>query len=262
MASRLQDVHLRTTTALKPLATAVAEGTLHYDTDTGLITRSNKIVWETYSVAGGGTGDVVGPAVAVDSDIALFDGITGKLLKDSGLTIAQLVAMMGMVLIEEKTPVGVNTVTFASLGAYTHLKLIISARCDAAAVSTGILLFFNADLAANYDRQILSGTGAGASASEALAHNTQGIMLVAGATASAGMVGTAEILIPDYRGTVNQKMATATNSIKTSNAGGALTTRQTLNSWRNVAAITSLVVNLGAGINYVAPTKMSLYGLK
>ena len=33
-----------------------------------------------------GGGDVVGPAVAVNGDIALFDGVTGKLIKDSGLT--------------------------------------------------------------------------------------------------------------------------------------------------------------------------------
>ena len=37
-----------------------------------------------------GTGDVDGPASAVDSRIAAFDGTTGKLLKDSGKTIADL----------------------------------------------------------------------------------------------------------------------------------------------------------------------------
>lgn len=37
-----------------------------------------------------GTGDVDGPASAVDSRIAAFDGTTGKLLKDGGKTIADL----------------------------------------------------------------------------------------------------------------------------------------------------------------------------
>ncbi len=36
------------------------------------------------ATAGGGVGDVVGPAVAVDGDFALFDGTTGKLIKDAG----------------------------------------------------------------------------------------------------------------------------------------------------------------------------------
>jgi hypothetical protein len=38
--------------------------------------------------SGGGSGDVVGPASAVDNRVAFFDGITGKLIKDSGLTLS------------------------------------------------------------------------------------------------------------------------------------------------------------------------------
>lgn len=39
---------------------------------------------------GGGTGDVTGPASSVDNDIAVFDGVTGKIIKDGGKTIAQI----------------------------------------------------------------------------------------------------------------------------------------------------------------------------
>lgn len=39
---------------------------------------------------GGAAGDVVGPASAVADRIAVFDGATGKLIKDGGLTIADL----------------------------------------------------------------------------------------------------------------------------------------------------------------------------
>lgn len=38
--------------------------------------------------AGTGTGDVVGPASAIDSNLCAFDGTTGKLIKDSGLAQA------------------------------------------------------------------------------------------------------------------------------------------------------------------------------
>lgn len=41
-------------------------------------------------VLGSGTGDVVGPTGAVDSRIAVFDTTTGKLLKDGGKTIAEV----------------------------------------------------------------------------------------------------------------------------------------------------------------------------
>lgn len=37
--------------------------------------------------AGGGTGDVVGPASAIDNRIATFDGTTGKLIQDGGIGI-------------------------------------------------------------------------------------------------------------------------------------------------------------------------------
>ena len=40
---------------------------------------------------GTGTGDVVGPASAIDERIAVWDGLTGKLLKDGGKTINELV---------------------------------------------------------------------------------------------------------------------------------------------------------------------------
>lgn len=40
--------------------------------------------------SGSGSGDVTGPASSTDNDIAVFDGTTGKLIKDGGKTIAQV----------------------------------------------------------------------------------------------------------------------------------------------------------------------------
>ncbi len=42
--------------------------------------------WQT--IVGGGTGDVVGPASAVDGNFCSFNGTTGKLIKDSGISSA------------------------------------------------------------------------------------------------------------------------------------------------------------------------------
>lgn len=42
----------------------------------------------TFIPVGSGSGDVVGPAGAVNLRIAVFDGVTGKLIKDGGKTIA------------------------------------------------------------------------------------------------------------------------------------------------------------------------------
>lgn len=42
---------------------------------------------------GGGTGDVVGPAGATGNNIVTFDGATGKLIQDSGSSIADLISL-------------------------------------------------------------------------------------------------------------------------------------------------------------------------
>jgi len=49
-------------------------------------------IWAARRVAGSsGSGDVTGPGSAVDGDIAVFDGVTGKKIKDSGVAIDDLV---------------------------------------------------------------------------------------------------------------------------------------------------------------------------
>lgn len=44
---------------------------------------------------GSGDGDVVGPNSAVDSDVALFSGATGKIIKDSGVKLSGLLSRSG-----------------------------------------------------------------------------------------------------------------------------------------------------------------------
>lgn len=63
--------------------TSPASGYLRFYAKTG-----NQVCWKTSagaeSCTGSGTGDVVGPASATDSNFAGFDSTTGKLIKDSG----------------------------------------------------------------------------------------------------------------------------------------------------------------------------------
>jgi hypothetical protein len=53
MASRLQDVILRGLAAARPLATAVAKGTLYYSTDLGITEQSDGTAWNTYTDGAG-----------------------------------------------------------------------------------------------------------------------------------------------------------------------------------------------------------------
>ena len=57
-----------------------------------------------------GGGDVVGPASSVADRVALFDGTTGKLLKDGGKTIAQIRE------IEQNSQIGAYTMVLADAG--------------------------------------------------------------------------------------------------------------------------------------------------
>lgn len=64
MASRLQDVIQRGTAAARPLATAVAPGTLYYSTDTVTTDRSNGTIWETFADAAASVSSINAPRLA------------------------------------------------------------------------------------------------------------------------------------------------------------------------------------------------------
>jgi len=71
----------------------ILQGAMAYATDlpASPFGTYNGVSWDWQPLAGGGTGDVVGPASAVDSNFAAFDTTTGKLLKDSGIASDDIV---------------------------------------------------------------------------------------------------------------------------------------------------------------------------
>ena len=83
------------------------------------------------ATGGGGTGDVVGPAGATADDLAVFDTATGKLIKDGGSTIAQVVsaavsaAQSAILPIDLAANVGVSLLPFANLTAATGASILL-----------------------------------------------------------------------------------------------------------------------------------------
>ena len=91
-----------------------------------------------------GTGDVVGPASAVDDRIATFDGITGKLIQDGGKTIAELADLnTGQTLTNKTIDGDDNTIT--NIGASEVKADLITGQTELeeAAASTDFVLLYD-----------------------------------------------------------------------------------------------------------------------
>lgn len=126
------------------------DGALALNSD--LLVPSQKAV-KTYvdtEIAGvGGSGDVVGPASATDSAVALFDGTTGKLLKDSAAAYSAAGIGLGSVTNDAQTKAAIvpNTaptsgqILAGNAGGTAYAPVSVSG--DATLASTGALTLAN-----------------------------------------------------------------------------------------------------------------------
>ena len=105
----------------------------------------------TVNHVGGGTGDVVGPAGATDGNIALYDGATGKLIKDSTVSGADVIANNAKVTNATHT----GEVTGATV--LTADKTIISNQADTVITASDYILFGDADDSTNLKKDTVQG---------------------------------------------------------------------------------------------------------
>jgi hypothetical protein len=81
-------LYYSTTASAVPLAANLVPGELAINTNDGKLYYENSSgVVTLLAAASGASGDVVGPASATDTAVALFDGTTGKLIKNSLVTV-------------------------------------------------------------------------------------------------------------------------------------------------------------------------------
>ena len=145
---------------------------------------------------------------------------------------------------------------------YSHLKVIIHGRNDAAVTSAALAFVFNNDTSANYDYQnnLTRSAPNNVAAAAATSINFQSMV---GNSDTAGSAMYGEFLIPDYQGTVFRKGilggiwgkdgtdATGATVFQTATGGG---------EWRSTAAITRLKIFPSVG-NFMVGTRITLYGL-
>jgi hypothetical protein len=155
---------------------------------------------------------------------------------------------------------GAATVSFTSIvGTYKHLQIRSIQRNTTSGTGTQIgLVQFNSDTGTNYSRHNLVGNGSTASASATTSTTGvyMGVMPQAGDTANAFGASVMDIL--DYSNTNKYKTTRTLEGLDT-NGGGEANFRS--GSWRNTAAITSIVITPTSN-NFAQYSSFALYGVK
>jgi hypothetical protein len=145
-----------------------------------------------------------------------------------------------------------------------HLKALLIARGDTAAVATTIQLQFNGDTGANYDQ---GGMYHGASFSPvmtaddvAASTSLGGSCYIPGANANTAKAGLAQLDVPFYSNSTFHKIGLL-NGGEIEDTAATNNNLQSWNTiqWRSIAAITRVKVTLAAG-NFAAGSRLIVYG--
>jgi hypothetical protein len=95
----------------------LADGEPGWTTDTHkLFIGQGGTNYEVGGGGGGGVGDVVGPGSATDNAVARFDGTTGKLVQNSGVTITDLGELLASTLVSAGDVIGDTVIAAGSAG--------------------------------------------------------------------------------------------------------------------------------------------------
>ncbi len=174
-----------------------------------------------WTAAGSGAGNVVGPASATDGAVALFDGTTGKLLKN-GVVLGTAATVADNTLVHLA---GIETIT----GAKTFSSTITgSISGSAATLATGRTVAITGDLA--YTSGSFDGSGN--------VTGTGTLATVNSNTGSFGSTTSVPVITVNGKGLITAVSTATVSSLpsQTGNAGKYLTTDGTDASWGTVAS--------------------------
>jgi hypothetical protein len=146
---------------------------------------------------------------------------------------------------------------------FSHLMLKIVCRSDAPSGNTTLLLRFNGDSGANYDRELLFASAAATGAQEQLGATSMDVgwgSIIPTASAPAGRYAMFDVSIPSYVSALVSKTVRAVGGNSFSTASGATYVSDYFGFWRSTAPINRITLTLGAG-NLVAGTQVTLYGM-
>jgi hypothetical protein len=142
-----------------------------------------------------------------------------------------------------------STITFSSItSAYTDLRLVV---VGTSASSGQLRMQFNGDTATNYSRLYMFGTGA-----SALSGNQPNLESIRGDTLQTTIPILQAFDIFSYAGSTNKSVLM--DLCRDTNGSGQVS--RMVGTWRNTAAITSIVLLTSTG-NFEIGTTATLYGI-
>lgn len=199
------------------------------------------------------------------ADLLVIETAAGNSRKVTGANVAASMPALhgGLFLISSTTTTSsAASVTFSSIPAtYKDLILNVTGRSnDAGSSVVNLVIQINGDTAGNYDAELFSRNGAGGTGDAGgVAQTSLQIGGLPQASVVAGAVGSAEIVLPDYKGTTFHKSAVGTAMLKLSTATSGQNIYVVGGSWRSTAAISSILVKTASG-TLTDGTVASLYG--
>jgi hypothetical protein len=201
----------------------------------------------TLSASGAGTGDVVGPASSVDSNVALFDGVTGKLLKDGG-GIKRMLANVTL---------GSAGVSLAS-GAITACAFLeIHIYIEGYSGSDTASLQFNGAAGTAYRyRWLTCAAGATTFSAGLIGASTDRIKVAAANTTNSRRI----VAFVSNDSSVTEKLVQFGEVSGTTSAGSQATITLGNGAWVSGAATQITSVSLVSTSNMLAGTKMTIFG--
>jgi len=253
-------------------ATADASAITIVDGDTVNVAFSSPPGTDAYRVVvlksgggGGGSGDVVGPASATDGHLAVFDGATGKLIKDGGAVPSggdlELVASW-----EHSSDVGSVDIPIPSsaLTDFAALKVVICVRSDRADASTGIRVRFSTgssyDTGNNYSRVAVDEGDTGTTENNLSGDAIWiGRYIFAGGNADANVFGNAEFIITGFNSASIKTMITGLGGCFASSSRYRL--GRFWGMWKNAGQVDGIRFYTHNGENMVAGSFIKIYGI-
>lgn len=142
---------------------------------------------------------------------------------------------------------------------FAHLKLLAVLRGTTAAATQAVRLRFNNDSGNNYSAFEVREFNGGPAAEESASASSMLVGTILSASATAGNPGMVELSIPNYRGTVFNKIVRGSSGWAQP-GGTAQVVSDDMGVWASTAAITRVAI-FPAADNFLAGSRFTLYGL-